>query len=465
MLRFSKPTFKCSLLIACVWLAGCDNGVSPFKKIIEAKEEFKAINYLYEDQSIDTSKIQIMIKDNIDIIGAPNTAGSQALIANFPTEDASLVKQLKRSNYQVIGKTNLSEWANFRSFNSISGWSSYGGQTLHALGNNLNPCGSSSGSAVVVALGLVKASIGTETNGSISCPASVNGIVGIKPTVGLVSRVGIIPISPTQDTAGPMAINVSEAAKLLSSISDEDPKDAATLLRPTDFDTNFEKDLLEVSLSNHRFGLLPSGNNDPEAKLLIEKISELITQAGGNIINVDEIPSYPGEEELFVLLYEFKYALEAYLKKSNSQFKTLKSIMEFNDKHSATVMEHFDQSIFEASLEASANHAKYDESLEKVLSISRNFIESTIDEQNLSALIGLTRGPAWRIDSENGDNGALENYPSWGNGGFAAMAGTPHITIPLGEAYGLPIGLSIMGKAWSDHEMIQLAYTLEQLLK
>ena len=465
MLRFSKPTFKCSLLIACVWLAGCDNGVSPFKKIIEAKEEFKAINYLYEDQSIDTSKIQIMIKDNIDIIGAPNTAGSQALIANFPTEDASLVKQLKRSNYQVIGKTNLSEWANFRSFNSISGWSSYGGQTLHALGNNLNPCGSSSGSAVVVALGLVKASIGTETNGSISCPASVNGIVGIKPTVGLVSRVGIIPISPTQDTAGPMAINVSEAAKLLSSISDEDPKDAATLLRPTDFDTNFEKDLLEVSLSNHRFGLLPSGNNDPEAKLLIEKISELITQAGGNIINVDEIPSYPGEEELFVLLYEFKYALEAYLKKSNSQFKTLKSIMEFNDKHSATVMEHFDQSIFEASLEASADHAKYDESLEKVLSISRNFIESTIDEQNLSALIGLTRGPAWRIDSENGDNGALENYPSWGNGGFAAMAGTPHITIPLGEAYGLPIGLSIMGKAWSDHEMIQLAYTLEQLLK
>ena len=465
MLRFSKPTFKCSLLIACVWLAGCDNGVSPFKKIIEAKEEFKAINYLYEDQSIDTSKIQIMIKDNIDIIGAPNTAGSQALIANFPTEDASLVKQLKRSNYQVIGKTNLSEWANFRSFNSISGWSSYGGQTLHALGNNLNPCGSSSGSAVVVALGLVKASIGTETNGSISCPASVNGIVGIKPTVGLVSRVGIIPISPTQDTAGPMAINVSEAAKLLSSISDEDPKDAATLLRPTDFDTNFEKDLLEVSLSNHRFGLLPSGNNDPEAKLLIEKISELITQAGGNIINVDEIPSYPGEEELFVLLYEFKYALEAYLKKSNSQFKTLKSIMEFNDKHSATVMEHFDQSIFEASLEASADHAKYDESLEKILSTSRNFIESTIDEQNLSALIGLTRGPAWRIDSENGDNGALENYPSWGNGGFAAMAGTPHITIPLGEAYGLPIGLSIMGKAWSDHEMIQLAYTLEQLLK
>ena len=465
MLHFSKPTFTYSLLIACVWLAGCDNGVSQFEKIIEAKKEFKAINYIFEDQSLDNSKIQIMIKDNIDIIGAPNTAGSQALIANFPTEDASLVKQLKRSNYQVIGKTNLSEWANFRSFNSISGWSSYGGQTLHALGNNLNPCGSSSGSAVVVALGLVKASIGTETNGSISCPASVNGIVGIKPTVGLVSRVGIIPISPTQDTAGPMAISVSEAAKLLSSISDEDPKDSATLLRPKDFDTNFEKDLIEVSLSNHRFGLLPSGNNDPEAKLLIEKISELIAQAGGNIINVDEIPSYPGEEELFVLLYEFKFALEAYLKESNSQFKSLKSIMEFNDKHNSTVMEYFDQSIFEASLEASANHAKYDESLEKVLSISRNFIESTIDEQNLSALIGLTRGPAWKIDLENGDNGALENYPSWGNGGFAAMAGTPHITIPLGEAYGLPIGLSIMGKAWSDHEMIQLAYTLEQLLK
>jgi amidase len=465
MFHSSKPTFTYSLLLACVWLAGCDNGVSQFKKIIEANEEFKAINYLYKDQSIDPSKIQIMIKDNIDIIGAPNTAGSQALVANFPSEDASLVKQLKRSNYQVIGKTNLSEWANFRSFNSISGWSSYGGQTQHALGNNLNPCGSSSGSAVVVALGLVKASIGTETNGSISCPASVNGIVGIKPTVGLVSRIGIIPISPTQDTAGPMAVNVSEAAKLLSSISKEDPMDAATLLRPENFDTNFEKDLVEVSLANYQFGLLPSGNDDPEAKLLLDKISELITQAGGNIVNVTEIPSYPGEEELFVLLYEFKYALEAYLKSSNSEFKTLTSIMEFNEKNSSSVLEYFDQSIFEASLEASSDHAKYDESLEKVLSISRNFIESTIDEQNLSALIGLTRGPAWKIDSENGDNGALENYPSWGNGGFAAMAGTPHITIPLGKAYGLPIGLSIMGKAWSDHEMIQLAYTLEQLLK
>ncbi len=318
---------------------------------------------------------------------------------------------------------------------------------------------------MVVALGLVKASIGTETNGSISCPASVNGIVGIKPTVGVVSRTGIIPISPTQDTAGPMAEDVTEAAKLLSAIAGVDNNDPATLLRPESFSDNFTKNLNKISLKNKKFGLLPSGSDDPEASLLLAKMSNLISQAGGTLVEINNIPAYPGEEELFVLLYEFKHALEAYLQNSSAELKTLEAIMQFNEKNADSVMEYFDQSIFTASLEASTDHAKYEDALQKVLSVSRNFIETSIDNDGLIALIGLTRGPAWKIDSKNGDNGALENYPSWGNGGFAAMAGTPHITIPLGEAYGLPIGLSIMGKAWSDHEMIQIAYTLEQLLK
>ena len=465
MLLFTYKPKYCSALFASLFIFACSQNAVDLTSLKDAKNNFHAITHIYDKELTGSDKIPIFIKDNIDSIGAPNTAGSLALLDNIPSQDAFLVAQLKAKNYRVIGKTNLSEWANFRSFDSISGWSSYGGQTIHSLGNNFNPCGSSSGSAVVVALGLVKASIGTETNGSISCPASVNGIVGIKPTVGVVSRTGIIPISPTQDTAGPMAKDVTEAAKLLSAIAGVDNNDPATLLRPEFFSDDFANNLNKISLKNKKFGLLPSGSDDPEASLLLAKIRNLITQAGGTLVEINNVPDYPGEEELFVLLYEFKHALEAYLQNTSAELKTLEAIMQFNEKNALSVMEYFDQSIFAASLEASTDHAKYEDALEKVLSVSRNFIETSIDNDGLIALIGLTRGPAWKIDLENGDNGALENYPSWGNGGFAAMAGTPHITIPLGEAYGLPIGLSIMGKAWSDHEMIQLAYTLEQLLK
>ena len=465
MLLFTYKPKYCSALFASLFIFACSQNAVDLTSLKDAKNNFHAITHIYDKELTGSDKIPIFIKDNIDSIGAPNTAGSLALLDNIPSQDAFLVAQLKAQNYRVIGKTNLSEWANFRSFDSISGWSSYGGQTIHSLGNNFNPCGSSSGSAVVVALGLVKASIGTETNGSISCPASVNGIVGIKPTVGVVSRTGIIPISPTQDTAGPMAKDVTEAAKLLSAIAGVDNNDPATLLRPEFFSDDFANNLNKISLKNKKFGLLPSGSDDPEASLLLAKIRNLITQAGGTLVEINNVPDYPGEEELFVLLYEFKHALEAYLQNTSAELKTLEAIMQFNEKNALSVMEYFDQSIFAASLEASTDHAKYEDALEKVLSVSRNFIETSIDNDGLIALIGLTRGPAWKIDLENGDNGALENYPSWGNGGFAAMAGTPHITIPLGEAYGLPIGLSIMGKAWSDHEMIQVAYSLEQLLK
>ena len=465
MISNTKKSIQYLALLSILLLASCDNSDAESPKINEVKSDFNAVTHIFENISEDKNKIAILIKDNVDIVGAPNTAGSLAMLDNVPSEDAFLVKQLRSSNYSIIGKTNLSEWANFRSFDSISGWSSYGGQTIHALGNNFNPCGSSSGSAVVVALGLVKASIGTETNGSISCPASVNGIVGIKPTVGVVSRSGIIPISPTQDTAGPMAVNVTEAARLLSAISGPDYTDPVTLKRPKDFSQDFIKDLNVVTLKGKKFGLLPSGNEDPEAKLLLDKIVDLIEGAGGEIIEITDTPTYPGEEELFVLLYEFKHSLESYLKESNAGLKTLESIMDFNEENKEQTMQYFDQSIFEASLEAANEHTTYQESLRTVLNTSREFINSSMDSNGLTALIGLTRGPAWKIDSIEGDDGALKNYPSWGNGAYAAMAGTPHITIPFGSAYDLPIGLSIMGKAWSDHEMVQLAFTLEQLLK
>ncbi|NDH49870.1 MAG: hypothetical protein EBY41_04820, partial [Proteobacteria bacterium] len=295
----NKPSYQ-SLLFASFFIFACSQNAVDLNSLNDAKNNFHAITHIYEEKLTGSDEIPIFIKDNIDSIGAPNTAGSLALLDNIPSQDAFLVSQLKTKNYRVIGKTNLSEWANFRSFDSISGWSSYGGQTIHSLGNNLNPCGSSSGSAVVVALGLVKASIGTETNGSISCPASVNGIVGIKPTVGVVSRTGIIPISPTQDTAGPMAEDVTEAAKLLSAIAGVDNNDPATILRPKSFSDDFTKNLNKTSLKNKKFGLLPSGSDDPEASLLLAKISNLISQAGGTLVEINNGPDYPGEEELFI---------------------------------------------------------------------------------------------------------------------------------------------------------------------
>lgn len=454
------------LILLSFLVFNCSDGSHQYNDIKSAAEKYRAYNaitFLADSSQLSDNQQLVFIKDNIDLVGAPNTAGSIALLDNIPSQDAFLVSKMHTSGYAVAGKTNLSEWANFRSFNSISGWSSVAGQTLHFMGDNYNPCGSSSGSAVVVALKIVKAAIGTETNGSISCPASVNGIVGIKPTVGLVSRTGIIPISPTQDTAGPMAINVTEAAKLLSAISGPDPKDPQTLTRPENFQDNFLPDLVNLPLYGKKFGLLPSGENDTEALRLLERIQTLISQQGGTIIKIEQ-PSYPGDEELVILLYEFKHALEAYLSSSNASIKSLKALMEFNQLNADLVMPYFDQSIFEASLKAAEDSETYDSSLAIALESATNFINSAIDDNELVALIGLTRGPAWKIDSVKGDDGALQDYPAWGNGGFSAIAGTPHITIPFGEAYGLPIGLSLMGKAWSDHELVQLAFTLESIL-
>ena len=246
----------------------------------------------------------IAVKDNIDVVGFANTAGSMALQNNFPEKNAFLAQKLIDSGYFVIGKTNLSEWANFRSSSSTSGWSSMGGQTINPYGEMRTPCGSSSGSGVVVATGLVDVAIGTETNGSVSCPSSVNGIVGIKPTVGLVSRTGIIPISSTQDTAGPMANSVTSAAKVLEVIAGVDPNDPATLNIPEDFNFNFSSDLNDSSLAGKRFGLLPTGSMNSDGKLMLKKIRMMLEEAGAVVVDIDDKREYPGPEELLVLLYE-----------------------------------------------------------------------------------------------------------------------------------------------------------------
>jgi len=406
----------------------------------------------------------IAVKDNIDVVGFANTAGSMALQNNFPEKNAFLAQKLIDNGYFVIGKTNLSEWANFRSSSSTSGWSSMGGQTINPYGEMRTPCGSSSGSGVVVATGLVDVAIGTETNGSVSCPSSVNGIVGIKPTVGLVSRTGIIPISSTQDTAGPMANSVTSAAKVLEVIAGVDPNDPATLNIPEDFNFNFSADLNDSSLAGKRFGLLPTGSMNSDGKLMLKKIRMMLEEAGAVVVDIDDKREYPGPEELLVLLYEFKVGLEQYLASSNSEFKTLDELIAFNEENKDDVLKHFDQSHFYDSNKTSSQKEEYLIALERVLQ-TRDEIDSFIEEYNIEALVGLSWSPAWAINHDGGDDEAIAEYKFWVNGSYAAMAGYPHVTIPFEYVDNLPIGMSFIGSKWDDKKLIEFAYAAEQLIQ
>ena len=426
------------------------------------EDPFNAFIYISPLNS--ESLVNIGIKDNIDVKGMITSAGSLALSSHYPNKDAFLISKLKSSNYHIYGKTNLSEWANFRSFNSVSGWSSFGGQTINPYGNNRNPCGSSSGSAVAVASGMLKIAIGTETNGSISCPASINGIVGMKPSVGLVSRSGIVPISSTQDTAGPMGKTVIIVAKALQAIAGEDPLDASTLNIPKNFDFNFSKDLNKNSLKNKRFGLLNSGSDDEEGQKLLNKITKIISSRGGEVVEIEDTRVYPGEEEFFLLLYEFERDLELYLANTNTPYKNLEHLIAFNNSNEDSVMPYFKQEIFEASIEASLDDDKYIEALASLEKVKEDF-DSLLDRYNLDAFVGLTRNPAWITDYEMGDGGAMEEQRSWGNGGFAAIAGYPHITLPLGKVEGLPVGVSFIGTKWSDKSLLEYAASFERANK
>ena len=406
--------------------------------------------------------IALGVKDNIDIEGIPNTAGSIALQNNKPKKSAYLTKRLKSGGYYVVGKTNLSEWANFRSTHSVSGWSSLGGQTVNPYGVNRNPCGSSSGSAVAVATGLVSVAIGTETNGSISCPASVNGVVGIKPTVGLVSRSGIIPISHSQDTAGPMGTSVKGAARLLSYMAGFDPGDPATAKIPRDMQLSFSTNLSKTSLKGKTVGLMSASSNEPEENRLIIKAKTILIAAGARVIMLAAKQDYPGEEEYFVLLYEFREGINKYLSAHPNQPKNLKELIDFNIKNKNTVLTHFDQDIFLLSEQTKGQKEKYLNALKITKSVSTEHIDNLLNTNGLDAIVGLTMGPAWEIDYEGGDQAAAKNQLSWGVGGYAAMAGYPHITIPLGFVQGLPVGLSFISTAWQDKNIIEMAYAFEQ---
>ena len=430
-----------------------------FSIVISAKDIKNSLIESYPNHS-NSNLVNIVIKDNIDIENRVTSAGSIALKDNIASQNAFVIKKLLSANYHIYGKANLSEWANFRSEDSVSGWSSYGGQTLHFKDDSYNPCGSSSGSAVAVATGIVEISIGTETNGSITCPSSVNGIVGMKPTVGLVSRSGIIPIASSQDTAGPMGNSVEIVAKTLEAISGTDPEDPATFLIPPQFEYNFSDAIKNETLEGKRFGLLNIENTNPIIVSLHDEIRRIIESLGGEVVEIVDNRVYPDEEEYYILLYEFKVGLEEYLEKSISSNKTLEEIIKFNEANKELTMPYFGQDIFYQSLE-STNYLRYlwskraiKNSYKKTLSLMKKF--------ELDAFIGITRGPAWKINYQGGDWGAMKETILISSGGYAAHNGMPHITIPYFEINNMPVGISIIGRRWDDKLIIEYASAIEK---
>ncbi|MDA0900280.1 MAG: amidase family protein [Proteobacteria bacterium] len=476
-LAYSENNFKDLSLDEFKQLLDSSNNKRAFYKeylsyLEEADGDVNAVIALYSDQDLYKNYVYsrrsawrgvpIVIKDNIDSVGLANTAGSLAMLDNFPKDDAHIVKLLKNSGFVLAGKANLSEWANFRGNPSTSGWSSYGGQTNNPYDLSFNPCGSSSGSAAVVAEGLVPVAIGTETNGSISCPASINGIVGIKPTVGLVSRDGIIPISETQDTAGPMARSVSDAAAVLHAISGTDPKDPATKEIPKNYDFEALLSMSKQSLLGKRIGLIfPEEVSDYE-KVLLEKSEAILSKLGAEVlrVNFDIQSNYKWDNEYYVLLYEFREGVNKYLESSASGMNSLSDLIAFNEENSESVLKHFGHEIFLDSVSAT-DEDKYQKGVELIVSRAQSQIDGLLVRDSLDGLVGLTRNPAWKTDHENGDSRGF-NGLSWGNGGLSAVAGYPHITIPLDYVEGLPVGLSFFASAWEEAKIINFAYAFEQ---
>ncbi len=410
--------------------------------------------------------IPVLIKDNIDTGDKMmTTAGSLALEGHVAERDAHIVRLLREAGAVLLGKTNLSEWANFRSTRSSSGWSSRGGQTKNPYVLDRSPCGSSSGSGTAVAANLCAVAIGTETNGSIMCPSSINGIVGIKPTVGLWSRTGIIPISHTQDTAGPMARTVRDAAILLGALSREDQDDQVTLVPgrkevPSDY-TAF----LDVNgLKGKTIGVDKSLMKGHEAvdKLLRVALDQLRT-GGATVVEIDfrDRLKDVGKDEFDVLKYEFKDGLNRYLGSHNGKVKSLADVIAFNNENESEAMPYFRQEILEDS-EAlgDLSSPEYQEALTRLLKTTRGAFADVFGQHKLDAICGPTNGPSWCIDPVNGDS-----FTGYGMYSPAAIAGYPSVSVPMGMVAGLPVGLCFLGLAYTEPTLLGIAYAYEQLSK
>lgn len=406
--------------------------------------------------------IPVLVKDNLDTADRmKTTAGSLALLdAPAPARDAFVVQKLREAGVLLLGKTNLSEWANLRSTRSTSGWSGRGGQTRNPYALNRNPSGSSSGSAVAVAANFCAAALGTETDGSIVSPASMNGIVGLKPTVGLLSRSGIIPISHTQDTAGPMTRTVRDAALLLTVLAGTDPRDCATGSADHQRTADYTRFLDPRGLQGARLGVVKNLMGlHAHVDRVIQGALEILQAAGATLVEVELKSSAYDAAELEVLLYEFKADLNAYLAGRGGSVKNLETLIAFNNQQAAKEMPFFGQELLQ---QAQTKGPLTEESYLKALATcrqARSDIEALCDRHNLAALVAPTGGPAWLTDPVNGDASGFSCST------FAAVAATPHLTVPAGFAFGLPVGLSFFGRAWSEGTLLKLGYAFEQLSK
>lgn len=407
--------------------------------------------------------IPVAIKDNIDTADRmKTTAGSLALAASTAPKDAFLVERLRAAGAVLLAKTNLSEWANFRSTRSTSGWSGRGGQVRNPYALDRNPCGSSSGTAAGIAASFAAAGVGTETDGSITCPASMCGLVGIKPTVGLVSRRGVIPISASQDTAGPMCRTVADAAILLGAMTGTDLLDPATAAAAGK-SSDYSKALDANGLAGARLGVARNFFGwHPEIDRQMVAVLELLKQLGAVLVDPAEIPQAKEYDatEYDVLLYEFKHGLNSYLAglPENGQPRSLAELIVWNERNAKLEMPWFGQEIFhQAEAKGSLTEEAYLKALEANLRLSRREgIDAVLGQHRLDALLCPTLGPAYLIDWVNGDHyGGSATSP-------CAVAGYPHVTVPAGTVFGLPWGLSIMGPAWSEAKLIRFAFSFEQ---
>jgi amidase len=411
--------------------------------------------------------IPVLIKDNIGTADKMmTTAGSLALVGSKPLQDSDVAQRLRSAGAVILGKTNLSEWANIRSSHSTSGWSGRGGLTKNPYALDRNPCGSSSGTGAGISANLCAVGIGTETDGSIVCPSSSNGLAGIKPTVGLISRGGIIPISHSQDTAGPMCRTVRDAATLLGALARVDPADSATAASAgksfTDYtqfcDTNGLKDA-RIGVARKYFGF-----NDAVDALMEQALDDMKKQ-GATLVDPADIETLGkfDESELLVFMYELKADLNAYLASlgPNAPVHTLKDIIDFNDRNRQKEMPYFGQDLFlKAEAKGPLTEKAYLDALDKNHKLARTEgIDTTMDKYHLDAIVAPTGGPAWLTDLINGD------HVAGGSSNAAAVAGYPNINVIAGSVSGLPVGISFFGRAWSEPTLIRLAFAFEQATK
>ncbi len=405
--------------------------------------------------------ISVVLKDNIDTHdGMANTAGSRALSGSIPPQDSTVARKLRAAGAVILAKTNLSEWANFRSNLSSSGWSGLGGQTKNPYVLDRNPCGSSSGSGAAVAANLCAIAIGTETNGSIVCPANNCGIVGIKPTVGLVSRAGIIPISFTQDTAGPMTRTVRDAAITLGALSGMDERDAKTAASEGHYTNDYTPFLKADGLKGKRIGLDKSSLGfHPQVDKLMDEAVAFLKKQGAEVIDLEQV-TQPGVEgaSFEVMLCEFKDGLNKYFASlgETATVKSLEALIAFNEKDSVEMR--FDQELLKkAQSKGDLQSKEYQESLAKMLKGTRELgIDKVMNEHRLDAIVAPTGSPAWKTDLVDGD------HFMGGSSSPAAISGYPNINVPMGFVEELPVGISFFGRAWSEPVLLEIAYAYEQ---